>query len=469
MTEVFAGRRFWLAVVVVVVLAVGLRLAGLGRWPFASDELGTFNEVALFHNPPNPITHPDQAVPRVIPLSMLVLDAGYRLFGRNEFGCRLLISLLGVAHVAVVTVGLSRVAPRAVALTAGVWLAVAVEHIFYSQYHRFYTLAALLVASATLAAARSVRTGSGRWMTAACVLAGLAVLAHTLAGAVFGVLLIGGAVSAVAGRWKPALVATVGAVAAAGGFALVILPVIGAKAGLTSWTGLSSLHAALGAIVQVSWPVCVLAVPGAVVLWRQDREQGAFWIGAAGVWAGMAAVLPAVLPYHSAYIFPFALPMFVLAATAVVEAATAVRERAGPTAGWLVWVGLPLLNLPALASYYQDGNRHDLRTAAAYVAERIGPADRVISNEPDKLAHYRPALVPHLVHVPRAASPQDAVGAVPPGGRLWVVCSGGRGGFEPEWQEWVHQHCHLQTTVSRTRYDYYAFSVWVFRTPPLSP
>lgn len=462
-SDTFAGRRFWLALAAVVVLATGLRLTGLGRWPFASDELGTFREVEHFHNPPNPLTHPDQAVPRVIPLSMLALDTGYRLFGRDEFGGRLLVALFGVANVAVVVIGLSRVLPRPVALTAGLWLAVSVEHIFYSQYHRFYTLAALLVASATLAAARSVRTGSGPWMGVACVFAWLSVLAHTLAGAVFGVLLLGGLISAVGGQRRPLIVAGIGAAGAGAGLAFVILPIVGAKAGLTSWTGLTSAHALLGAVLQVSWPVCVLAVPGAVVMWRHDRTQALFWIGATGVWAGMAVALPAVLPYHSAYIFPFALPMFVLAASAVVEIVGALRQN--PVAARLVWVGLPLLNLPALASYYQDGNRHDFRAAAAYVAERISPADRVISNEPDKLAHYQPALVPQLLHLPRAASPQDVIPQVPPGGRLWVVCSGGRGGFEPGWQDWVHQHCQQQTVVSRPRYDYYAFPVWVFRTP----
>jgi hypothetical protein len=464
-TEALPGRRFWLAVAAVMVLAVALRANGLGRWPFASDELGTFNEVALFRNPPNPITHPDQAVPRVIPLSMCALDIGHRLFGRDEFGCRFLVAIFGVLHVAAVVIGLSYVLPRLVALAAGLWLAVSVEHIFYCQYHRFYTLAALLVACATLAAARSVRTGSGWWMAAACAFAAPAVAAHTIAGAVFGVLLLGGAVAAVGGKWRPLIVAGAGAIVAGVLLAFVIMPVIGAKAGLTSWTGLSSTHAVFGAIMQVSWPVCLLAIPGAVVLWYRDRAQAAFWSGAAGVWAGSAVALPAILPYHSAYIFPFALPMFVLAASAVAGAAAAVGATAGTLAGRLVWLALPLLNFPALASYYQDGNRHDFRAAAAYVAERIGPLDRVISNEPDKVEHYRPDLAPQMLHLPRANDPATALARVPPGGRLWVVCSGGRSGFEPGWQEWVHRHCHLQSVIAHTRYDYYAFPVWVFRTP----
>ncbi len=461
-TDARAGRRFWLAVGAVLVLAAALRFAGLGRWPFASDEIGSFDDAGRFHNPPRPITHPDQALPSYLPVSMVTLDAGHRLFGRDEFGCRVLVALIGLAHIAVVTVGLSGVLPRAVALAAGAWLAVSVEHIFYSQYHRFYTLAALLVACAVLAAARSVRNGSSRWTALAIAFAGLAVLAHTLTGLVFGILLLGAAI----GRKKwPAVIAVAGAAVAAAWLKFVILPAIGSKAGLTAWIGHTPAHALFGAVAQASWPVCVLAAVGAAVLWKRDRAQAAFWAGAAAVWVGAALVLPLVLQYHSAYIFPFVLPVFVLAAVAVAEIASAVRANAGPAAGWLVWLGLPLLNLPALASYYQDGNRHDFRTAAAYLVEHIGPNDRILSNEPDKLAHYRPELGSQILPVPRATAPQRALEAVPPGGRLWVVCSGGRSGFEPAWQDWVQRNCLQQTVVARPRYDYYAFPVWVFRTP----
>lgn len=465
-TDPLAGRRFWLAFAAVLALAAGARAACLGKWAFAADELGSFKDVERYRDPPAGSTHPDDALPRVIPLSILALDAGHALFGSDELGCRVVVTLFGLAHVAVVVVGLSLVTSRAVALTAGLWLAVSVEHIFFSQYHRFYTLAALLVGCATLAAARSVKVGSPRWMAAACVFASLAVLAHTLVGTVFGILLVGGVIAVFNGTKRPLLVAVVGSGVALAWLALVILPVVGAKAGLKAWTGYSSAHAVFGAVAQVSWPVCLLAVPGLAIMWRRDRAQAVFWAAAGCAWAGSAVALPKVLPYHPAYIFPLMLPAFVFAATAVGEIASAAHTSGGRAAAVLVWLLLPLLNLPSLASYYQDGNRHDFRAAAAYLTERIGPNDRVLSNEPDKLLHYRPELRPQIVDQPRAAAPSDALSKVPPGGRLWVVCSGGRTGFEPAWEKWVYANCHQDAVVGRPRYDYYAFPVWVFRTPP---
>lgn len=457
--------RFWLALLGVLLLAAGLRGVGLDRWAFGSDELGTFNDVGMYFDPPAEVTHPDQTVPKVIPLSMTALDAGHRLFGRGEGGSRALPAVFGVAVVGVAAVGLRRVLGPAVAVTAGVWLAAGVEPVFYSQYHRFYTLAALLAGSATVCAARSVRAGSGGWMALAALFAGLGVAAHTLTGAVFGVLLVGGAASAAAGRWRPAAVAVLGSAVAGGALLLVVLPVVGVKAGLATWTGLSSAHALFGLVAQVGWPVCVLAVPGAVLVWRRDRPQALFWVGAAGVWVGTAAVLPLVLPYHSAYVFPLSVPVFVLAAVAAAELARAVP---GP-AGWLVALGLPLLNLPALASYYQDGNRHDFRAAAAYLTEHAGPDDLILTNEWDKLRHYAPPLAGRVVVIPRAASPESLGDRLPPGGRLWVVCSGGRGGFEPAWQAWAREHAHLRAVIARPRFDYYEFAVWVYRGPPAGP
>lgn len=462
----FDGSRFWLALAAILALASAARFADLGKWAFASDELGTFNDVDLFLNPPSQVTHPDQAVPRVIPVAMAALDAGHRLFGRDEFGCRVAVAAFGVLHIAAVVIGLSLVLPRAVALTAGVWLAVATEHIFYSQYHRFYTLAALFVGCATLAAARSAKTGSARWMAWACVFAALAVLTHTVTGAVFAIVLTGGLLAALGGRKRPLAVAVCGAAVALGWLMGGVLPVLRAKTELTSWLGLSSTHAAFGLVAQASWPVCVLAVPGFFLMWKRDRVQAAFWATAGLVWLGSALALPAVLVYHTAYAFPLMLPVFVFAATTAVALSSAARERGGRAGALAVWLALPLLNLPSLVSYYQDGNRHDFRAAAAHVAARVGPNDRVLSNESDKVVHYRPELRAQIIDQSRADPPADARAKVPTGGRLWVVCSGGRSGFEPGWQKWVYANAHLDAALGRTRYDYYEFKVWVFVTPP---
>lgn len=445
--------RYALAVLAVVLLATGLRVGGLGRWPFAGDELGTYDELDWWANPPAVVESPDQTVPRVIPLSMWAFEVGRRLFGHDELGSRVVPATCGVLGVVAVTLGLGGVLPRWQAVAIGLWLAVGVEPIFYSQYHRFYTLTALFAWSALVAGARAVKADSAGWMVAACALAGLATACHTLAGATFGAL-------AVAGLWggrRVRLTAAAGAIVAAGVAGAVILPVVRAKAGMTVWHGDSPLRAVFSLVAQASWPACVLAPVGLVMLWRRDRRQAGYWGTAAAAWLGGGLVLPLVLPYHSAYSFAAAVPVWVLAGVATAELASTAGGR-------LLWAGLPLLTLPSLASYYADGNRHDFRAVAAYIAERAGPADRVLCNEPQKLMHYRPELTPRLLS-PRPADPF----AVPPGGRLWVACGANRRSLEKPWAGWLADHARLQTVIAAKRADYHEYAVWVYVTDGPTP
>jgi hypothetical protein len=440
--------RYALAVLAVVVLATGLRVGGLGRWPFAGDELGTFDELGWWTHPPAVAENPDQTVPKVIPLSMAVFDAGRRLFGASELGSRVVPCVSGVLGVLAVTLGLAGVLPRWQAIAVGLWLAVGVEPIFYSQYHRFYTLTALFAWPALVTGARAVKADSAGWMLLACALAGLATACHTLAGATFGTL----AVASLWGGRRVRLTAWGGAIVAAGVAGAVILPVVRAKAGMTTWAGDSPLRAAFSLVAQASWPACVLAPVGLMALWKRDRRQAGYWGTTAVAWVGGGLVLPVVLPYHSAYSFAAALPVWVLAGVATAELASTAGGR-------LLWAGLPLLTLPSLASYYADGNRHDFRAVADYIAVRAGPDDRVLCNEPDKLRHYRPELLPRLLP-PLAADPF----AVPPNGRLWVACGANRRSLEKPWAGWLAAHARLQTVIAARRADYHEYAVWVYVT-----
>jgi hypothetical protein len=92
---------------VLTLLAGGLRFYRLGAWPFFGDELATFNEAHAFladssDQEDSQITR----ISRLIPLSYLVHNAGYVLFGRDEFGSRAMMAFLGSLQVVLVYVGL---------------------------------------------------------------------------------------------------------------------------------------------------------------------------------------------------------------------------------------------------------------------------------------------------------------------------------------------------------------------------
>ena len=44
----------------------------------------------------------------------------------------------------------------------------------------------------------------------------------------------------------------------------------------------------------------------------------------------------------------------------------------------------------------------------------------------------------------------------------WVVVVGGRGPRNSEAQDWLNTHCRLKTTIRKTRFDYYDFTVEVY-------
>ena len=78
-------------------LAGGLRFYRLGAWPFFGDELATFREADSFASDAPGTTQTDR-LPRMIPLSYLIHRGGYALFGRDEFGSRAIMAVLGTLH-----------------------------------------------------------------------------------------------------------------------------------------------------------------------------------------------------------------------------------------------------------------------------------------------------------------------------------------------------------------------------------
>jgi hypothetical protein len=453
-----------MAFIAVVMLAGVLRVAGLGRWSFASDELGTFAEVEqLFGEARLSEDDPDRNVPRLVPLATALHATGYALFGRDEFGSRTLPALFGLAQVIVVGLGLRGLAGRTTAIAAALLLALSPEHLFYSQYNRFYAPAALFGSLAFLAAARAVKVDSARWMAVAVIATLAGILVHALLGLVFG-----GLAAALLLLWlfrdlrsrRLWIVVLAGALVAALYAALYLYPLGRDKAVSYWWTGYSIPRALLSGVSQVSWPVALFAVPGLLVLWKRDRAQAIFWVAQAAVWAGALVILPRVLPFHSAYVFALNLPLFVLAAAGFAEIADRLSERSRAIA--VVVAGcLFLLNLPAVASHYRDGSRHDFRAAAHWIAERIGPDDVIVAVQGDKLARYRPELEGRWHRLPARDIPQFVESRRPASGRVWIVLPGGRGGLPEPWREWAERVGRPQTTIVHSRFDYHEYPIFI--------
>ncbi len=464
--ELFGCSRAWGgAFAAAVVLAVIFRVVGIGQWSFASDELGTFHEVRTFLGETR-FAHddPDRQVPKMVPVAMALHAAADSAFGSGEAGSRTLPAVCGVMQIVLVGLGLKTLLGRTPALAVMLLLTVSPEHLFYSQYHRFYSPAALFATLAFLAAARSLRLDSARWMVWACGAAMLAVLTHTLVGMVFGGFVFAAALTrAMPGglRSNRVLLAAVGGAVFAALFAAMYLyPLSEGKAVGYGWEGDSISRSIFSGVSQVTWPVALFSVPGLLILWRRDRVQAAFWGSQASVWALALLALPKVLPFHSAYVFPLCLPVVALGGVAFGEIADRLAP-AGRLAGVAVLAGLLMLNLPEVVSYYQDGSRHDFRAAANWVGDRIGPNDVLVVVQGDKLSHYRPELEGRWHRLPLTDIPKFVDDHRPADGNVWVVLPGGRGGLPEPWREWAEKNARLQTAIVHRRFDYHEYPIYI--------
>src|SRR5262249_10990155 len=121
----------------------------------------------------------------VIPLGYFVLYLDHQIFGRDEFGSRVLTALLGALHVVLVFFFLDRTLGRVPALATALLILLWPEHLYRSQENRYYVTAAVCASLARVLGAVAVQRRSLGWTAGACAAAFAAVLAHTLQGLLF--------------------------------------------------------------------------------------------------------------------------------------------------------------------------------------------------------------------------------------------------------------------------------------------
>lgn len=458
----------------ILLLAVVLRMTGIGQWSFASDELGTFKDVQEFRGwETYAQDDPDRNLPRMIPLAMGLHVIGHSLFGTDEAGSRLLPAVFGILQILVVGLGLRSVLGKSVALAAVLLLALAPEHIFYCQYHRFYTPAAFFASTIMLAAAQSIKQNSKRWTSLAVTLALLGIFVHTLLGMVLGGLLCSFALIVACDRTRrnvlQLIIVAVGVALAVAVAGLYLLPMAKEKAVDYVWAGYSTKRAILSGIVQVSWPVLLLAVPGFFLLWRRNRDQGIFWGTQVAVWVGAIFLLPRLIPFHSGYVFPLCLPIYVCAGVGLAAVVESVSVHTGRLVAAMMLGVLVLVDLPVLVSYYQDGSRHDFRAAANWLGDRVGPDDLILAVQGDKLSYYRPELAGRWQRPPNKEVELWLESRRPANGRVWYFLPGGRSGMPEPWREWAERTGRLQATIVHRRFDYHEYPIFILQEQPPAP
>lgn len=446
-----------------------LRFYKLGDWSFANDETSTLGEVkTMFTDEQVSPEDPAYRLPRIIPLSYLILHAGNTLFGADEFGSRVILAMLGTAILGIIFIFLDGLMGRPVAIATSVLTALWTEHIYHSQQTRFYIIAAFFSFLCMLAGAVTLKQKNTGWGIFTCCLALAAILSHSVMVVLLPIVFMGILVGSYAER-RPVprklwLFFPAAAILAAGFFLFYLSPLIhGWNPGAT-W-GYSVTHSILASINMISWPISLLAAIGLILMIHERSAQNWYWVVCAFGWIAATMVFPLYVSYHPSYVFPLAFSGIVLAGFTIGEIYKFLRQRSVLIGA--VWVGLAcLLNLPSLVSHYADGSRPDMRTAANYVKSHWQAGDRVAGTAMGRFRYYAQGYAPTIPLAPGAAAIPKLKDLINSQGRLWIVLESQRGGIPEELDRWLQNNTIHQVRVQQRRFDYQENTMDVFLYTP---
>ena len=454
--------------IAVTLLAGGLRFYGLGEWSFANDELATFIESdRLFGSPDDGEFTIYDVLPRLIPGSYAILETGYQIFGRAEFGSRAMPAIFGTLHVAMAFLFGTRLHGRRFGLILSLLVALWPEHIFHSQQNRFYMFAMCGSTLAFFLATLGLQNGSKKHLIGAIVVAALSVTTHTLAAGVaplFYFMILASLVICRAKVSRRFTVNGISLVALVAAFVLFYaLPNIRGN-----WTGgdngwmYSPVHALMTIPGTLGWGLIILSASGALLLASNRQPQHIFAFLCTAAIVPFTLVVPYAVNFHPEYLMIVIFPALYSAAWLVQFVFQHLNEHSR-IAAFMFAVFAALANFPTLVSHYADGSRPNFRSASDFLISNTKADDTIAAISIGNLRHYHRDLPP--THVIDPAAPIASISkVVSESGKTWIVIQSGRSGIAPSLQEWLNSTCRLEKTIQRKRYDYYTNRIDIFST-----
>lgn len=466
------GRRgwhlFWL--VVIVAVAALLRAYRLGEWPMADDEIYTLRD--------------SRTMSTLLGPKPLLFFLHYHLFGPDgltELTMRILPAVFGVLSVPAVYWVTRRVATPAAGLVAAFLVAVHPEHVYWSQFARYYSLAFLMTTLYPFAFYWAVRERRWTWAFVGILAAAVGGLAHPSSLLPLGAVGLWGVYELSRTRklsrrqlaWI--LVVAVAVIASALTYAL---PILERWIALPERLGFGSVGMQISHLNALT-PALVIGA-GLGLAWlvrpRATRSLGVLL----GLWyvvpAAFLSVIALFASAYTGYLWPTAPAFFVAASLFVDRSAAAVADRFTRRLARVALVAMMVLTaLPSLMSHYMDGSRSDFRAPAELVLERSSPGDVVLADQHELSYHYLDGaegltfdgLGRDEATLARAMQGLRSGGD---GSDLWIIAETvGRGGIGDKTLAaagpWVRAHCYEVATFGRYRLDYKRNATRLHRCP----
>ncbi|MDR2642656.1 MAG: glycosyltransferase family 39 protein [Planctomycetaceae bacterium] len=409
--------------VILIVLAMFLRFYKLGEWSFYPDEVATQCEVQnLFDHSKHsqlpesvkayPAYNPDPEksqfyrLPRLIFVAHFVHWLDYRLFGNDEWGSRVLMAIMGS-----LSVGIAFFLGRSLfgfsgSLILSLLILLSPEHVYYSQFSRFYSQGFLLIEIIFLLGAYVAVKKSVAAAWALVPISILMVFSHSLSGLVWGMLLGGLLVDFFfSGQsdsnqsniktkeklflskipYKVVFILCITSIVLLLIFLFHIMPL--AK----SWNHYympgraSSVDTVLTFAATLGQSYFLLCVPAWFFMLFHVRNIGwGYWLFCASACGLAIFLLPLKMVLLPWYAFLFEFPFFVILALFIDRIGQLLAQsfkRYGLYCG-IVWCCFMVsLNIFALKNYYKDGERYNIRAACQYINQNLQSGDLLLCNE----------------------------------------------------------------------------------------
>ena len=458
------------AVLAIAVLALALRVYRLGEWPLADDEIYTLRDsriMDVFRGP-----------------KPLIFFLNYHLFGPeglNELTMRVVPAVFGVLSVPVVYWVVGRLSRPAVGVVAALLVAVHPEHVYWSQFARYYSLTFTLAAFYPFALYWGVRGRHLGWIAAGVIAAGVAGLGHPSAVLPLGGVALWGAYelwrargrSGGGYRWVFLLSAVVAAAVLA-----YFLPILRDWFEMPERFGFGSIGIQLSHLNALG--------PGLVIAWAlgalwllvdpEDRSLGLLLLLLALIPSVFLAFVALFASAYTGYLWP-ASPVFFVSAALFLGRCW---ERGGGNVGArLATAGLFMVLLagpvPSLMSQYMDGGRHDFRSPATVILEAASPGDVVFADQHELSLHYLGGAEGLSFDGFRRDPDElaDTLAGLTEGGSgddLWIVAEFmARGGFGDKSLEeagpWVRANCREWAVFGAPRLDFKVNETRLYRCP----
>ena len=413
-------RRDLILMALILLLAVALRVPGLGRAGFWHDELLTLDVV---RGPFSSVVERVVETENMPPGYYLVLNRWVAAFGPSEFSLRLPSAISGVAAVGVVSVFVARLFGRGAGNVAGLLLAVNPYHVMYSMEARAYALMFLLAAVSCYLFLGGNREQNGRWMVLYAVVSAAMLWVHPMSG----FLLVAQNLCVVIAKiWFPdwTRLSVRNWIAAQGAIACMFGPWMPrfldvGRAG-QPWMTYVPLHESLltharSVAILALW----LALAG-VAIWKARRERNL----ASVVLALLLWLIPILLPtLLSTARKPIFTPRYGIAGLIGVTALAGYAATSlGRVGGSMAAGGLVVLSVLALGNPLAPVslNPHpQLHQAARDVAGRAVAGDGLFCTSPDPVRAFT-----HYYNGPPLERIHTLPGERPPG-RVWVIAQPG--------------------------------------------